>query len=90
MPRKLRGQQHTLEECDVQHVSERYDHENGMVIEEANKGEISARDKKETGRRAIRLYATLGAGLSPNCSGLKNREKPELYHTRESQEVSRN
>ena len=33
---------------------------------------------KKTGRRAVRRYAALGAGLAPDCSELRDKEKPEL------------
>ena len=54
-------------------------------------GKISTWERmKETDRRATRHYATLGTGFVPNCSGLRGREKPELYETCKSREVMRN
>ena len=35
-----------------------------------------------TDRRITGRYATLDAGLVPDCPGLRGRENPELYHTR--------
>ena len=53
-------------------------------------GKILTREMKKTGRRATRRYAALGAGLVPDYPGLRGREKPKLYLTCKSREVSRN
>ena len=52
----------------------------------------SRRDKprtKKTGRRITRSYTAPGAGLAQDCPGLRGREKPVLYQTRESREADR-
>ena len=48
------------------------------------------RTKKKTDRRATWHYAALGAGLLPDCPGLRGREKPQLYQTHEIRESRRN
>ena len=45
---------------------------------------------EKTGRRATRRYTTLGAGLEPDFTTLRGREKSELYMTHESKDASRN
>ena len=48
---------------------------------------ISAREK--TSRRTTRHYVALGAGLEPDCPGLRGRKKPELYQICKSREESK-
>ena len=46
--------------------------------------------KRRLAEEILDVYATLGVGLTPDCAGLRGREKPELYKTSKSREVSRN
>ena len=41
-------------------------------------------------KATTRCHVTLGYGLAPDCSGLRGREKPEMYESHESRETRRN
>ena len=45
---------------------------------------------KETDRRATRRYVALGAGIGPDCSVLRGKEKSKMSETDESREERRN
>ena len=47
---------------------------------------IPDRDRQKA---ATRCHVALGSGLVPDYPGLRGREKPKLYETRESREVNR-
>ena len=42
---------------------------------------------KKTGGKVTRCYVTLGSGVVPDCTGLRGREKPDLYEMHESREA---